>query len=330
MNLSDLRNKIKENRFLIIGRAGIDIYPEPPGTKTERAKNFVSHLGGSSANIAVALTKLGGKCHLLTCISDDALGRLVINHLNNFKVDSSLIRLVKGDVRLSFAVVESTIKDHQSIIYRNSAADLFMNTDDVIKIDYSQFSCLIVTGTCLASEPSRAAIFEAFNLAKKNGLPIFLDLDYRAYTWGSTEEAATIYLKAAKECDVVIGNDEEFGLMAGNYKDGFKLAKELINSSSIIAYKKGKNGSIAFVENETIKTGVFNVKALKPTGAGDAFIGAFIGSMLNNKSVKESFEYGSAAAAIVVTKVGCSSAMPYQEDLYDFLKNNKISSYKEI
>ena len=86
MKLSYFQNKINENRFLIIGRAGIDIYPEPPGTKTDRANNFVSHLGGSSANIAVALSKLGGKCHLLTCISDDALGRLAINHLNNFKV----------------------------------------------------------------------------------------------------------------------------------------------------------------------------------------------------------------------------------------------------
>ena len=45
--------------------------------------NFVSYLGGSSANIAVALTKFGAKCNLLTCVSDDALGRLAVNQLNN-------------------------------------------------------------------------------------------------------------------------------------------------------------------------------------------------------------------------------------------------------
>lgn len=91
----------------------------------------------------------------------------------------------------------------------------------------------------------------------------------------------------------------------------------------------GKNGSIAFVENKTIKTGVFEVKTLKPTGAGDAFIGAFIGSILNSKTIEESIKYGSAAAAIVVTKVGCSSAMPYQIDLDRFVNNNKILIYKE-
>ena len=76
--------KIKENNFLIIGRAGIDIYPDPPGMKTENANHFVTHLGGSSANISVALTKLGGKCKLLTSVSDDALGRLAINQLKTY------------------------------------------------------------------------------------------------------------------------------------------------------------------------------------------------------------------------------------------------------
>ena len=51
-------DNIQQNNFLIIGRAGIDIYPDPPGTKTENAKQFVTYLGGSSANIAVSLTKL--------------------------------------------------------------------------------------------------------------------------------------------------------------------------------------------------------------------------------------------------------------------------------
>ena len=55
-SLDTILDNIQQNNFLIIGRAGIDIYPDPPGTKTENAKKFVTHLGGSSANIGVALT----------------------------------------------------------------------------------------------------------------------------------------------------------------------------------------------------------------------------------------------------------------------------------
>ena len=323
-------DNIQQNNFLIIGRAGIDIYPDPPGTKTENAKKFVTHLGGSSANIAVALTKLGGKCHLLTCVSDDALGRLAVNQLNQYGVDTSLVRYVKGESRISFAIVETTIKDHQSIIYRNNAADLEMSKEDINKIDYKNFSSIIVTGTSLAAEPSRSATLEALNTAKKNNLAIILDIDYRPYTWGSLQEASRTYLKVAEISDIVIGNDDEFGVMAEDYNEGIKLAQKLSKSTaSIVIYKKGEQGSITFAENEKIKTGIFQVHALKPTGAGDAFMGVFISSLLNKKSIKDSVIYGSAAAAIVVTKVGCSPAMPGKEELKLFLKENMLTNFKE-
>ena len=98
MKNNNFLKKIQENNFLIMGRAGVDIYPDPPGTITENATHFVTHLGGSSANIAVALTKLGGNCKLLTSVSDDALGKLSINQLNYYKVDTSLIKFKKKNL----------------------------------------------------------------------------------------------------------------------------------------------------------------------------------------------------------------------------------------
>ena len=319
-------NKIKENNFLIIGRAGIDIYPDPPGTKTENATHFVTHLGGSSANIAVALTKLGGKCKLLTSVSDDALGRLSINQLNSYNVDTSSISFKKDESRISLAVVESRLENHQSIIYRNKASDLLMNKEDVDRVKFDNFSCLIFTGTCLASEPSRSAVFYAIEKAKNINIPIILDIDYRPYTWTSTKDASDIYMRASKNCDILIGNDDEFGVLANNYDKGLQVAKDLSNEISVVIYKKGENGSITLYNNKQIKKGIFPVKALKPTGAGDAFIGSFIGGLLKNKSIEESIEYGSASAAIVVTKVGCAPAMPLQNEIEKFMKLNKINN----
>ena len=318
--------KIKENNFLIIGRAGIDIFPDPPGTKTENATHFVTHLGGSSANIAVALTKLGGNCKLLTSVSDDALGRLSINQLHSYNIDTSLVTFKKEESRISFAVVESTIKDHQSIIYRNKASDLLMNKEDIDCVNFNNFSCLIFTGTCLASEPSRSAVFYAIEKAKKSNIPIILDIDYRPYTWTSPKEASEVYMSASKNCDILIGNDDEFGILANDFNKGMKVAKELSGEVSIVIYKKGEKGSVTFCDNKEINKGIFPVKALKPTGAGDAFMGSFIGGLLNNKNIEESIEYGSASAAIVVTKVGCSPAMPLQNEIEEFMKLNKISN----
>ena len=328
--LSELQKKIQENRFLVIGRAGIDIFPDPPGTKTEDANFFVSQLGGSSANIAVSLAKLGGKCHLLTCVSDDALGKLAVKQLNILGVNTSFIRFVKGDVRISFSVVETTIKNHQSIIFRNGAADLMMDTQDINKIDFNNFSCLIFTGTCLTSEPSRSATFQAINFAKAKGLPIIFDIDYRPYIWKSLNETSDIYLKIVKLCDVIIGNDEEFGIMSGNYEKGINIAENLSNSSKITIYKMGEKGSITFFENKIIKTGVFDINPIKPTGAGDAFMGGFVSSFMNNKTLEDSIIIGSAAAGIVVTKVGCSLAMPDKREIELFIKNNRIKNFEDI
>ena len=326
MSLEFLISKIKFNNFLLIGRAGVDIYPDPPGAKIEHAKFFVSHLGGSSANMGVELTKFGGVCSLLTRVSNDALGMLALNQLDLYGVNRELIKLEDNESRISFAIVESTTQDHQSIIYRHKASDLFLNKEDIDCVNFNNFSCLIFTGTCLASEPSRSAVFYAMEKAKHNNMTIILDIDYRPYTWTSSKEASEVYMSASKNCDILIGNDDEFGVLANNFEKGMKTAKELSSEVSIVIYKKGERGSVTFYDNKQINKGVFLVKALKPTGAGDAFMGSFIGGLLNNKNIEESIEYGSASAAIVVTKVGCAPAMPLLYEIEEFMKLNKISN----
>ena len=87
----------------------------------------------------------------------------------------------------------------------------------------------------------------------------------------------------------------------------------------------GEKGSITFANNEEITRGIFPVKPLKPTGAGDAFMGSLIGALLNNYDLQRAIEIGSAAAAIVVTKVGCAPAMPDLDEVLDFIKSNNMN-----
>ena len=77
--------------------------------------------------------------------------------------------------------------------------------------------------------------------------------------------------------------------------------------------------------SEEVKKGIFPVKPLKPTGAGDAFMGSLIGALLKNYDLQKAIEIGSAAAAIVVTKVGCAPAMPDLDEVLNFMKSNNIN-----
>ncbi len=320
--MSDL-SRLKGRKFLIVGRAGMDFYPEPPGTKTEHASRFFACLGGSSANIGVAIVKLGGQADLVTCVSDDAIGRFALNELDRYGVGRAHVRSVGGEARNSLAVVETTIEDHQSVIYRNGAADFEMTSADVEAVDYGAHSALITTGTVFAAEPSRSAAFRAFDLAREAGLPLIFDIDYRPYSWPSEEVAAEVYSRAGALCDVIVGNDVEFGFMAGDYDRGLDKARDLVaNGARIAVYKMGEKGAITITREGEITTGIYRTEALKPTGAGDSFMGGFVSGLSDGLPVREAVLRGSAAAAMVVARVGCAPAMPTRQELDAFLADH--------
>jgi 5-dehydro-2-deoxygluconokinase len=302
-----------KHKFLVMGRAGLDLYADPPGTRVEDALMFKAALGGSAGNIAAGIARLGGQADLITAVSGDAVGRYTLNELKKYGVGTNYVISVGGEARNSLALVETRSDNCQSVIYRNGAADFQLTAEHVLNIPYTDYNTLIVTGTALAVEPSRAATFTVIALAAKAGLKIILDVDYRPYSWVSADDARQTCLRAAKLSTIVIGNDDEFAVMGG----GLDLAKSF--QAEIVIYKMGEKGSVTFSKGESFETGIFKVKALKPTGAGDAFMAAFVTSLSQGMDLKTSVHRGSAAAAIVVTRVGCAPAMPTQDELSNFM-----------
>ena len=317
--------RIRRNRFLVLGRAGIDLYADPPGTRMEEARKFTSALGGSAANMAAGITRLGGFASLVTAVSDDAVGRFTLNELRRYGVATDHVKTVGGEARNSLAVVETRAENCQSVIYRNDAADFLINTEQMEHIGYGEFGALIVTGTALAVEPSRSAVFMAILMASEAGLPVIIDVDYRPYSWISGADAAATCKRAASLSDVVVGNDAEFAVMA-NGGDGLALARELASTSAAIAiYKMGEKGAVTFGGGQSFETGIFRVKALKPTGAGDAFMAGLVTGLAGGHALSDCLRRGSASAAIVVSRVGCAPAMPTSVELDDFLARHPDS-----
>ena len=314
----------KSKKLLVIGRAGMDIYPEPPGTKISDVQDFSTHLGGSAANTCVALSKLGVSSDLVTCISDDAIGEYIFKKLEDFNIGSNLCRRVDKNFQTQVAVVETILKNNQSILYRNNSCDLQLDKEDIDKINFQDYSAVFISGTALSSSPSREAVFYASEKASALNIPLIIDMDYRPYNWESDEIKSNIYKKIMKEMDIIIGNDLEFNI-ANNSNDGLQLAKDFIKEKpSIIIYKMGEKGSKVFTKEKELSFGIFKVEAIKPTGAGDAFNGGFISSFLQGFSLEDSIKRGSANAAIVVTKVGCSSAMPDSSELEKFINQQTM------
>lgn len=306
--------------FLVIGRAGMDLYADPPGSEIENATSFTAALGGSAANIAVAITRQGGATALLTAVSDDAVGRFTTKALADYGVDTTFVKQVGGEVRNSLAVVETRADNCQSVIYRNDAADFQVTDADVDAIEFNTFAAVIVTGTCLAREPSRSATLKAMGMARAAGLMLIIDVDYRPYSWASKVEAQQVCLGASELCNIIVANDEEFAVLAGS-GNGLALAESMAQKpGQIVVYKMGGLGCTTFADGDRFDTPVFNVTALKPTGAGDGFMGGLLSGLGAGASLQDAVRRGAATAAIVVTRVGCAPAMPDAADVLVFMK----------
>ncbi len=319
--MSDLFEGIKQNNFIVVGRAGIDFFTDA-GVAAEDADRVTVGLGGSSANIAAGICKLGGAASLVTRVSDDSVGSYCVGQLKRYGVGTEYVSAVGGEYRNSLAFYESRVEGHRNVIYRNGAADFQMDDSDVQGVDYSRFGALITAGTVFAAEPSRAASFRAFELAKAAGLPIIFDVDYRPYSWPSPQVAEDVLSRAAAQSDMIVGNDEEFGFIAGGIEKGLAKARELSATVPVVIYKMGEGGALTFANGEEIRTGIYPVEALKPTGAGDSFMAGLVTSIADGHDLHTAILRGSACASITVSRPGCAPAMANTATLNDFLNTH--------
>ncbi len=311
---------------IVIGRAGLDLYPLPDGSKTEHAGQFAAEIGGSAGNIAVALARQGFPAALLVPLSDDAVGRLVRGHLTRYGVDTSHCRDVGGEHRSSLAICETRRDDSETVFYRASAVDLQLSEEDFDPSFIASAAILIVTGTALAAEPSRSAALKALAIARARGTFTILDVDHRPVSWRSLEEARRIYTSAARLCDAVVGNDDEFAIIAGDAAQALGAAAQFVKQGArFVIFKKGLGGSVTITADGSFDTGIFAVDALKPFGAGDAFLGNLVAALLRGMSLDVAVRQGSAAAAYVVARRGCAPAMPTPEELNQFVLSHTIT-----
>ncbi len=323
LTLAEVLASISRRNFVIVGRAGVDLFVDAEDTSLEEAELFRSGLGGSSANIAAGLCKFDCKASLVTSVSDDAVGRFCMNKLKYYGVETKYVRSVGGEFRNSLAVYESRIDNFQNVIYRNGAADFQVTEEDMAAVDFTPFGALVTAGTVFAAEPSRSATFSAFETARNRGLPVIFDIDYRPYSWPSPEVAAEVLSRAGAASDMIVGNDEEFGFMAGGMDKGLAKARALAEEGvAVVIYKMGEKGAVTFAGGREIHTGIYPVKAVKPNGAGDSFMAGLLAGIADGLDLRDAVLRGSACASIVVSKPGCAPAMPDHAQLAAFLADH--------
>ena len=306
---------------IVIGRAGMDLYPDPDGCKTRDADSFTADLGGSAGNIAVAMSCAGASVALLSGVSKDPVGDFVLKKLKAFGVDRQLITVTEGNERTSLALAEVCQDDSEVVIYRNNPADLAFKLTDESRIALENATDLVITGTSLIDTESRLNTLEAMKIAKANYCQVWFDLDYRKFNWRDEAETRRVYSEAASYCDVIVGNEEEFAILNDDVDNLDKYYQE---GNTVIVLKRGGAGSSVFNDDTRLDSGVYPVTPLKPYGAGDAFLGNLVASFHQLNDWQKAISIGSAAAAIVVSKRGCASVMPTPDEIKQLMTKQQM------
>ena len=200
---------------VILGRIGYDLYSEEPHVPLPQVRRFSRYLGGSSANMAVGLSRLGAQVGMVSSLGDDSLSHFLIDFLQAERVDTSHVQTAPGFLP-SLCLTEVSPPDRfPQVFYRRDPVDTMLDVtgDD---LDYVTSGSMFVTnGTTLCASPSRESAYRAMERAKNAGCRVVLDVDYRSMSWRKPEEAGLAVRLALPFVDVLIGNQLELRLVSG-------------------------------------------------------------------------------------------------------------------
>ncbi len=312
-----------------MGRIAIDFNPViPPFQSLVEADTFKKYLGGSPANIAVGLARLGKKVGFIAKVSDDQFGDYVTKFFEDEGIDTSHITRAKNGEKLGLTFTEMLSPSESSILmYRDGVADLMLDPADVDEEYIASAKAILISGTALCQSPSREACLKAMYLAKKVGTKVIFDIDYRPYNWKSADEIAIYYSIVAENSDMVMGSREEYDLteaiIAPGRTDEETASYWMEKGNKIVIIKHGKKGSTAHTADGDFNIKPFPINATKSFGGGDGYGSSFIFGLLEGWDIIDCLELGSASASLLVNAHGCSLFMPTLEQIQAYIKDCK-------
>jgi 5-dehydro-2-deoxygluconokinase len=284
---------------VVMGRVGIDLYPNELETPLSEVRTFTRYVGGFAGNVATGLARLGVRTAIVSRVGAEGHGDFVRSWLAGEGVD---VRFLATDpywqTPPTFCEVWPPDNFPLTFYRKPTAPDWQLAPEDFGAEEVAAAPLLYATGTALAQSPSRETTLAA--LDSHRGTTIF-DLDWRPTLWDAPGAYPELAAEASRHADVVIGNEEEVD--AAN-----------VNVPSLVL-KRGGRGTTVFENGEETDVPVHPVEVVNGLGAGDAFAAAVGQALLHGASLVDAVRRGSVAGAIVASRLACSEAMPYADEL---------------
>jgi 2-dehydro-3-deoxygluconokinase len=301
-----------------VGEAMLRFTP-PNGLRIEQTLSLDIAVGGAELNVAVAMSRIGGRTAWLSKLPDTALGHILGNQARIHGVDTSLILWTDAaDSRLGLFFLESGAAPRAGeIVYdrKNSAASTMGPDDWDWPALLRQTRVLHITGiTPALSATCRALTFAAVAAAKEAGCAVSCDLNYRSKLW-TPEEAAACLRELLPQVDVILTGSSDLKIIFGATGKPAELARWLRAEFGVpvasVGKRRGNAASGMQARRSVVATdrGVFTspgaeFQPLDPIGAGDAYGAGFLYGLLTTDDEEQAVTMGDAMAALKHTVPG--------------------------
>jgi 5-dehydro-2-deoxygluconokinase len=320
-----------------IGRSSVDLYGQQIGGRLEDMATFAKAVGGCPANIAIGCARLGLRASLITRVGDEAMGRFIREQLLREGVDvTGVVTDTKRLTALALLGVENE-RDFPLIFYRENCADMALCEADIEADFIGSAKAIVLTGTHLSAENTRAALKKAARLAKAAGVRIVLDIDYRPNLWGlaghgegsarfiGSETVTAMLADLLPACDLIVGTEEEFHIAGGAAETLTALRNVRGCTGATLVCKRGPIGCVIFPEAipGDLEAGLqgpgFSVEVYNVLGAGDAFMAGLLRGWLRDEPLEVAARWANACGAIAVSRLLCSPEYATWPELQHFL-----------
>ncbi|KAG5396678.1 hypothetical protein IGI04_018492 [Brassica rapa subsp. trilocularis] len=310
------------------GEMLIDFVPTESGVSLAEAPGFLKAPGGAPANVAIAVSRLGGRSAFVGKLGDDEFGHMLAGILRKNGVADQGINFDTG-ARTALAFV--TLKadgDREFMFYRNPSADMLLRPDE-LNLELIRSAKVFHYGSIsLIVEPCRSAHLKAMEVAKEAGALLSYDPNLREPLWPSKEEAKTQIMSIWDKAEIIKVSDVELEFLTGSNKIDDETAMSLWHPNlKLLLVTLGEKGCRYYATNFRGSVDPFHVNAVDTTGAGDSFVGALLNKIADDHSILEDEErlrkvlrFANACGAITTTKKGAIPALPSDAEVLSFLE----------
>ena len=305
----------------------------PGGTNSKGMKIFTQNPGGAPANVLAMNARLGGKAAFIGKVGQDTFGTFLRDVLIGEGIDTSgLVLDPTAPTTLAFVHLDEK-GDRSFSFYRSPGADQMLTPEEVALHLIDDCGVFHFGSVSLTHDPSRSAVFHAAEYAKKQCRLVSFDPNIRPMLWEDVEDTRIQTEHAMQYADILKVSEEEMAFLTGT-QDLDAGSKCLLDKGmALVLVSLGEQGAYYRNHRSFGCVSSYPVNAVDTTGAGDAFIGAFLWrakgmtreelAFMNPAQLKQMVKFANAAGALTATGSGAIPAMPNLEQLQSFMQEKE-------